>query len=303
MLSIFSTIDRTARSDVTVLVTGESGTGKELVASAIHTKSARAKAPFVPINCGAIPDTLIESELFGHEKGAFTGAHVQRKGRLETADRGTVFLDEISELTPALQVKLLRFLQEHEIERVGGRERIPLDVRIVAASNTDLKKSITDGSFREDLYYRLAVVVIAIPPLRDRGEDTMLLARFFLEQLSREMGRKPRRFSQATEEAIRTYAWPGNVRELENKVKRAIIMAKGRVITPADLDLSPSSAESPMISLREARDEVERQTIIAALQRNHGNISRAASEIGVSRPTLHSLLSKYNLQPTEFKKP
>ncbi len=301
MLSIFSTIDRAARSDVTVLVTGESGTGKEMVSSAIHTKSTRAGAPFVPINCGAIPDTLIESELFGHEKGAFTGAHVQRKGRLELADGGTVFLDEISELSPALQVKLLRFLQEREIERVGGRERIPLDVRIIAASNTDLKKSIADGSFREDLYYRLAVVVIAIPPLRNRGEDTMLLARFFLEQLSREMGRKPRRFSQAAEEAIRTYAWPGNVRELENKVKRAIIMAKGRVITPTDLDLPASSGEPQTVSLREAREEVERRTIIAALQRNRGNISRAAAEIGVSRPTLHALLNKHSLQPAEFQ--
>jgi len=302
MLSIFSTIDRAARSDVTVLITGESGTGKELVAGAIHTKSARGGAPFVPINCGAIPDTLIESELFGHEKGAFTGAHVQRKGRLELGDGGTIFLDEISELSPALQVKLLRFLQEREIERVGGRERIPLDVRIIAASNTDLKKSIADGSFREDLYYRLAVVVIAVPPLRDRGEDSLLLARFFLERMSKEMGRKPRRFGQAAEEAIRSYAWPGNVRELENKVKRAIIMARGRVITPVDLDLPSPSKGSPVTSLREARDEVERRTIITALQRNRGNISRAASEIGVSRPTLHALLGKYNLQPTEFRK-
>lgn len=301
MLSIFSTIDRAARNDVTVVVTGESGTGKELVASAIHTKSTRAGAPFVPINCGAIPDTLIESELFGHEKGAFTGAHVQRKGRLELADGGTVFLDEISELSPALQVKLLRFLQEREIERVGGRERIPLDVRVIAASNSDLKRSIGDGSFREDLYYRLAVVVIPIPPLRERGEDTMLLARYFLEQLSREMGRKPRRFSQAAEGAIRTYAWPGNVRELENKVKRAIIMARGRVIAPSDLDLPSPSEEPQVVSLREAREEVERRTVLAALERTRGNISRAATEIGVSRPTLHALIAKYNLQPAEFQ--
>lgn len=301
MLSIFSIIDRAARSDVTVLITGESGTGKELVARVIHARSTRSSSPFIPINCGAIPETLIESELFGHERGAFTGAHIQRKGRLEAADCGTVFLDEIGELSPPLQVKLLRFLQEHEIERVGGRDCIPLDVRIIAASNTDLKKATAAGSFREDLYYRLAVVVIGIPPLRERGEDCLLLARFFLERMSQEMGWRRRRFSQAAEAAIRSYAWPGNVRELENKVKRAIIMARGRVITPSDLDLPSPGQESSALSLKEAREEVERRTIIAALQRSRGNISRAASEIGVSRPTLHGLLDKYNLQPAEFR--
>ncbi|MFQ5804467.1 MAG: PEP-CTERM-box response regulator transcription factor [Candidatus Methylomirabilales bacterium] len=301
MFSVMSTVGRTARSDVTVLITGESGTGKELVARAIHAKSTRSLAPFVPINCGAIPETLIESELFGHEKGAFTGAHVARKGRLELADGGTIFLDEISELPPSLQVKLLRFLQEREIERIGGRARIPLEVRIIAASNIDLRKATIDGSFREDLYYRLAVVVIPMPPLRDRGDDSVLLAKFFLKPMSQEMGRRPRRFSQAAEGAIRAYAWPGNVRELENKVKRAIIMARGRVITPADLDLPSPSTEGSVLSLRMARQEVERKTLIAALQRHRGNISRAASEIGVSRPTLHGLLHKHNLEPAEFR--
>jgi len=301
MLSILSTVGRAARSEVTVLITGESGTGKELVARAIHAKSTRSLAPFVPINFGAIPETLIESELFGHEKGAFTGAHVGRKGRLELADGGTIFLDEISELSPSLQVKLLRFLQEREIERVGGRERIPLEVRIIAASNIDLRKATTDGSYREDLYYRLAVVVIPIPPLRDRGDDSNLLAKFFLTHMSQQMERRPRRFSQAAEDAIRSYAWPGNVRELENKVKRAIIMARGRVITPTDLDLPSPSTEASGLSLRMARREVERKTIIAALQRHRGNISHAASEIGVSRPTLHGLLHKHNLQPAEFR--
>ena len=301
MLSILSTVGRVARSDVTVLITGESGTGKELVARVIHAKSTRSLAPFVPINFGAIPETLIESELFGHEKGAFTGAHVRRKGRLELADGGTIFLDEISELSPSLQVKLLRFLQEREIERIGGRERIPLEVRIIAAANIDLRKATTDGSFREDLYYRLAVVVIPIPPLRDRGDDSILLAKFFLTHMSQQMDRRPRRFSQAAEDAIRSYAWPGNVRELENKVKRAIIMARGRVITPADLDLPSPSTEGSVLSLRMARQEVERKTLIAALQRHRGNISRAASEIGVSRPTLHGLLHKHNLQPAEFR--
>jgi len=301
ILSVMSTVGRAARSDVTVLITGESGTGKELVARVIHAKSTRSRAPFVPINFGAIPETLIESELFGHEKGAFTGAHVARKGRLELADGGTIFLDEISELPPSLQVKLLRFLQEREIERIGGRERIPLEVRIIAASNIDLRKAITDGSFREDLYYRLAVVVISIPPLRDRGNDSILLAKFFLTHMSQEMERRPRRVGQAAEDAIRSYAWPGNVRELENKVKRAIVMARGRVITPVDLDLPSPTAERSVLSLRMARQEVERKTIIAALQRHRGNISRAASEIGVSRPTLHGLLHKHNLRSAEFR--
>ena len=201
-----------------------------------------------------------------------------------------------------LQAKILRSLQEREIERIGGRRRISLDVRVIAASNTDLKNAIGHGSFREDLYYRLAVVVITIPPLRDRGEDSLLLARYFLERMSREMGRRPRRFSEAVQEAIRSYAWPGNVRELKNKVKRAIIMARGRVITPEDLDLPSTSGKVSVIPLRVAREQVERRTIISALQRNRGNISRTASEIGVSRPTLHALLGKYDLQANEFRR-
>jgi two-component system NtrC family response regulator len=240
-----------------------------------------------------IPETLIESELFDHEKGAFTGAHVRRKGKLEVADGGTVFLDGISESSAALQVRLLQFLQE--------REQTPPAVRIIAASDTDLSKSVENGSFRKDLYYRLAAIIIPLPPLRERGDDGVLLAKFFLEKVSQEMGRRPRRFSQEAEEAIRSYAWPGNVRELQNRIKRAIIMARGRVITPTDLDVPSPLLEASVISLREAREQAERRTIIAALERTRGNISRAAAEIRVSRPTLHGLLEKYDLQAKKFR--
>ncbi len=236
MREIFSMVSLVAKTDVTVLIQGESGTGKELVARAVHGKSRRKNAPFVAINCGAIPETLLESELFGHEKGAYTGAHVQRKGKLELADGGTVFLDEIGEMPLPLQVKLLRFLQERKVERVGGRQSIPVDVRIIAASNKDLKDEIAAGGFREDLYFRLSVVTITLPPLRERAEDIGMLANAFLRRAGQEYRRKLR-FSREAIAAVAKYQWPGNIRELENSIQRASIMARGRFIEPADLGI------------------------------------------------------------------
>jgi two-component system NtrC family response regulator len=279
MRRIFDTIRRVARTDVTVLISGESGTGKELVARAIHANSPRRNRPFVAINCGAIPENLLESELFGHEKGSFTGAHTQRKGRLETGDGGTVFLDEVVELSGPIQVKLLRVLQERQLERVGGRELIPLDVRILAATNRDLKRVTQEGRFREDLYYRLAVVNIEIPPLRERLEDMHALSTQFLERFSAEYKVRVRKFSPDALAAMHAYAWPGNVRELENRIKRAVIMAEGRNITPGDLELPGDPAQQPTQSLKAARNEVEKRFIVEALQHCRGNISRAAKVV------------------------
>jgi two-component system, NtrC family, response regulator len=296
---VFDAIRRVARTDVTVLVCGESGTGKELVARAIHGKSPRRQRPFVAINCGAIPENLVESELFGHEKGSFTGAHSQRKGRLEMADGGTVFLDEIVELPPSMQVKILRVLQERQSERVGGRESIPLDIRILAATNRDIKQATQEGKFREDLYYRLAVVRIDLPPLRERLDDLRTLATHFLERFSTEYKIRPRPFSADALEAIHTYPWPGNVRELENRIKRGVIMAEGRRITAADLELESAT---PPASLKSARDDAERRVVVEALQRCQGNISRAAEALRTSRPAFHRLLAKHALRAEDFKK-
>ncbi len=295
---IFDSIRRVARTDATVLVSGESGTGKELVARAIHAKSPRRHRPFVAINCAAIPENLMESELFGHEKGAFTGAHSQRKGHLERADGGTVFLDEIVELSLPMQVKLLRVLQERQIERVGGRELIPLDVRVLAATNRDINKATREGTFREDLYYRLVVVRIDIPPLRERPGDLIPLASHFLDRFTAEYKLRLRPFAPDALEAMHTYPWPGNVRELENRIKRAVIMAEGRRISAADLELG---AASPPASLKDARGDAERQLLIDALQRHQGNISRAARAIRISRPAFHRLLTKHALRAHEFK--
>ena len=302
MQRIFDTIRRVARTDVTVLISGESGTGKELVARAIHTKSPRRQRPFVAINCGAIPENLVESELFGHEKGSFTGAHAQRKGRLELADGGTVLLDEIADLSSAIQVKLLRVLQERQLERVGGRELIPLDVRILAASNQDIRRATLEGTFREDLYYRLAVVSLEIPPLRDRLEDMRALATLLLERFSAEYKVRTRRFSADALAAMAAYPWPGNVRELENRIKRAVIMAEGRKITAADLELPGEEAGRPLISLKAARNEAERRVLVEALQRCLGNISRAAEVAQISRPAFHELMTKHKIRAEEFKK-
>ena len=293
MREILGIVSLVADTEVTVLVQGESGTGKELLSRRIHDASRRHRAPFVPINCGAIPDGLLEAELFGHEKGAYTGAHVQRKGRLELANGGTVFFDEISELSLPLQVKLLRFLQEREVERIGGRQRMRIDARVIAATNKDLKLEVAAGRLREDLYFRLSVVTILLPPLRERGEDLGLLAQEFLRR-SCHTHRRAVQFSAATLDAILQYPWPGNIRELENAIQRAVILTTGRLIQPADLGIETREQPS-RLSLREARERVERQVIVEALTRSKGNISRAALELGISRPTLHDLVNKHQI--------
>ncbi len=290
MQTLYATVRKVAGSYAALLMTGESGTGKELVARTIHAESPRAAAPFVAINCGAIPENLLESELFGHEKGSFTGATAQRRGRIEFAAGGTLFLDEIGEMPPTLQVKLLRFLQDRTVERVGGREAIPVDVRVIAATNIDLEQAIAAGRFREDLYYRLRVVTITVPPLRERGRDVMQLAQAFLEQTTAQEKKPVKGFAPEAWDAIRTYGWPGNVRELENRVKRAVIMAEGRQVTAADLELS--SAPEPSPSLREAKEKTEREVVLAALMKHHGNITRAAVELGLSRQALHEIIAK-----------
>jgi two-component system NtrC family response regulator len=296
MQEVFSSIRRVATTDVSVLIFGESGTGKELVARAIHRQGDRKDRPFVVINCGAIPENLLEAELFGHEKGAFTGAHVQRRGRIELAHRGTLFLDEIGELTLPLQVKLLRFLQEHRIERVGGRQEIDVDARVMAATNIDLEKAIADGQFREDLYYRLAVVNISLPALRERGEDIVLLANTFLQRYEAELGKKTTGLSQQLVKTLHTHSWPGNVRELENRLKRAVIMAEGRKLKPSDLELSDEFSKYEGLGLREARESLEREMVQRALAFNKNNITKAAAELGISRPTLYELMEKLGVK-------
>jgi two-component system NtrC family response regulator len=292
---VFSSIRKVATTDVSVLIVGESGTGKELVARAIHRQSSRKEFPFVVINCGAIPENLLESELFGHEKGAFTGAHIQRKGRFETAQGGTLFLDEIGELPLSLQVKLLRFLQEQKIERIGGREEIPIDARVLAATNRDLKQALNDGKFREDLFYRLGVVTIILPPLREREEDILVLAMALLQRYSDENKKKITGFTKPAIRAIETHNWPGNIRELENRIKRAVIMAEGSKITPEDLELVSPYKKYEGQGLREAREALERDFIERAIARNKGNITQAASELGLSRPTLYELMEKLGI--------
>jgi two-component system NtrC family response regulator len=295
MQEIFASIRRVATTDASVLILGESGTGKEMVAQAIHRCSARKAGPFVPINCSAIPENLLESELFGHEKGSFTGAHAQRKGRIESADGGTLFLDEIGELPPLLQVKLLRFLQEQTLERVGGRTRLQINTRVLAATNRDLKQAMAQNLFREDLYYRLAVVSLRLAPLRERPDDIALLARAFLQRFGPESKRENLRFDPQALQAMQQYAWPGNVRELENRVRRAVIMAEDRRVTAADLELTDGAA-GPPVTLREAREAVERQFVQQALARHGGKIAPAAADLGISRPTFYELMDKLGLK-------
>ena len=295
MQEVYEMIRKVATTDASVLIVGESGTGKELAALAVHRRSARKEGPFVAINCGAIPETLLESELFGHEKGAFTGAHIQRKGRIESAHGGTLFLDEIGELPFQLQVKLLRFLQEERIERVGGRQEIVVDARVLAATNTDIDQALRDGRFREDLYYRLRVVAISMPPLREREEDILLLAKAFLQRYASGAKKRIKGFAPQAIRAIETHAWPGNVRELENRVKRAVIMAEGVKITPADLELSSRYAKYEGQGLKQAREAMEKDLIQRAMARNKGNLTRTASELGLSRPTLYDLMDKLGI--------
>jgi len=292
MQEVFSMIRKVATTDAPVLIVGESGTGKELTAQAIHNRSARNNKPLVIINCGAIPENLLESELFGHEKGAFTSAHTGRLGRIELAKGGTLFLDEIGELPVHLQVKLLRFLQEQQIERVGGRKTITIDARVIAASNTDLIQAINEGLFREDLYYRLGVVVISLPPLRDRGTDLRLLAVALLRKYAAEFNPKIAGFNAQALGAIQRHSWSGNVRELENRIKRAVIMAEKRKITPSDLELSSPNEKYNGLGLKAAREALEKDLINRALEESSGNITRAARELGISRPTLYEMMAK-----------
>lgn len=298
MQQVFRTIERVATTSAPVFICGETGTGKELVARAIHQRSPRRNQPFVPINCGALPESLLESELFGHEKGAFTGAHQQRKGKFEAADGGTLFLDEIGEISPNLQVKLLRFLQDHTFERVGSTTPITVDVRVVAATNVKPEQAIAEGRLREDLYYRLCLVKIEMPPLRERGEDIELLANAFFLRARKEYGREDvRGFHPTALQAMRAYSWPGNVRELENCVRSAVIMTSNTLITPEDIRLpSQKNLEGPSLpTLREAREQLETSLIRRALQQFGGNVSRAAAALGVTRPALYDLMGKYGI--------
>jgi two-component system, NtrC family, response regulator len=295
MQGVFSFVRKVAATDAPVLLLGESGTGKEMAAMAIHRRSVRRDGPFIAINCNAIPENLLESELFGHEKGAFTGAHMQRKGLMEAAGGGSLFLDEIGELPPPIQVKLLRFLQEQRFQRVGGRQEIQIDTRIIAATNVDLKEAVKKGKFREDLYFRLAVVVIKLPPLRDRGEDAEVLAQEFLQQFAVQCEKGGLRFGQDALRAIRRHGWPGNVRELQNRVKRAVIMADGKRVTASDLELADSAELIPAVTLKQARENVERDLVEQALKKHSGRISTAAIELGISRPTLYELMDKLGI--------
>jgi two-component system NtrC family response regulator len=290
----FESIRKVATTDAPVLLLGESGTGKEMAARAIHQGSSRKDGPFVAINCSAIPETLLESELFGHEKGAFTGAHAQRKGRFESADKGTLFLDEIGEIPAPLQVKLLRFLQERCIERVGGRQSIPIDARVVTATNADLRKGMLAGTFREDLFYRLAVVQVVLPPLREREGDIRLLSQFFLHRFSQQQNKTGLAFDQDALRALDRYHWPGNVRQLENNIRRAVIMAEGKRLTVKDLELAPVGAGANT-SLKDARENLEREMVQNVLRKYSGKIAPAAAELGISRPTLYDLMEKYGM--------
>ncbi|SIP92807.1 sigma-54 dependent transcriptional regulator [Marinobacterium stanieri] len=299
MLSIFNLIRKTAQTDAAVLIMGESGTGKELIARAIHQRSSRKQAPFIAVNCGALPESLIQSELFGFEKGAFTGANQRRLGRIEAAQGGSLFLDEIGDLANNLQAHLLRFLQEGTIERLGSNTPLEIDARVIAATNTDLDAAVRDGSFREDLFYRLSVLQIRVPPLRERGEDKELLARFFFHKFASDHGGHLKGFTQEAIEAINRYTWPGNVREMINRIRRSMIMSDNHLITPQDLNLeafaSHTSASDCMKTLDEARAEAEKVVIAHTLAQCQNNVSKAAKALDVSRVTLYRMIEKHHL--------
>ena len=296
MQKVAKTIERVANADVSVMLLGASGTGKELLARAVHERSSR-KGEFIAINCAAIPENLLEAELFGYERGAFTGAVKSNVGKIEMAEGGTLFLDEVGDIPLPLQVKLLRFLQERVIERIGGRQPIAVDTRIVCATHQDLEAMIADGRFREDLYYRLAEIVVKIPSLAERSGDSTLLARHFVNRFGRELNPKVQALSADALAAVDCYNWPGNVRELENRIKRAVIMADGRSVTAEDLDLPGTISEEPdQINLRSAREVADRKAIRQAMSRTENNISGAAKLLGISRPTLYDLLKQYRLQ-------
>ena len=296
MVKVARTIERVAPTDASVLLLGASGTGKELLARGLHNASGRKDKPFIAINCGAIPENLLESELFGHEKGAFTGAVKTTEGKIEIANGGTLFLDEVGDIPLALQVKLLRFLQERTIERIGGRKVIPVDVRIVCATHRNLNNMILEQSFRDDLYYRLAEVTVNIPPLSGRTGDAILLAKHFVSRFAREMNPSIKGMATSALTAIDQWTWPGNVRELENRIKRAVIMAEGKFVTADDLDFAEDHEEDRLLNLKAAREASDRKAIKRAIARTEGNISSAAKLLGVSRPTLYDLLKQYDLQ-------
>ena len=299
MRQVCRMVEKAARTDISVLFIGESGTGKEILTQALHALSPRAEAPLVAINCAAIPEQLLESELFGHERGAFTGAERRVLGRFELANGGTLFLDEIGDMPPAVQAKLLRFLQERVIQRVGGREDIPIDVRVVSATHQDMRAPAEDGTLREDLYYRISELLIEIPPLRERPEDAVILAQHFLESFRESSPHPPVGFERDAIAAVARHAWPGNVRELQNRVKRAVLLGEGPRISAADLDLSASAAgdgnEDPP-TLREAIREVEVRAVVHAWTEAAGNVSKASRLLGVSRPTLYKLLKEHGLK-------
>jgi two-component system NtrC family response regulator len=296
MVKVCRTIEKVAPSNATILILGDSGTGKELCARSLHSLSPRAGNRFIAINCAAIPENLLESELFGYEKGAFTGAIKQTPGKIEYANSGTLFLDEVGDLPMPLQAKLLRFLQERIVERIGGREEIPVDVRVVCATHQDLQEKIRIGTFREDLYYRISEISVQIPALKERKGDVLLLARMFLDRFNREQGGNLRGFSKDALAAMEIYGWQGNVRELMNRVKRAVIMAEGKQVTVKDLELDEAGGTQADFSLRLVREQAERQAVLRALSHANGKITEASELLGVSRPTMYDFIRKFNLK-------
>ncbi|NGX17073.1 PEP-CTERM-box response regulator transcription factor [Wenzhouxiangella sp. XN24] len=288
-------VEKVAAVDVTTLLLGESGTGKELFAKALHGLSPRAEHRFIAINCAAIPENLLESELFGYEKGAYTGAHKQTIGKIELADKGTLLLDEIGDMPPALQAKLLRFLQERTVERIGGRKEIPVDVRVVCATNQDLQQLISEGGFREDLYYRISEVTLKIPPLRERAGCRVVLARHFLHVHAKAMNKSLRGLSDDAVDAVQRHAWPGNVRELENRIKGAVAISDGPMVSAEDLGLDGEGMQRNLPTLREVREDAERRAMVDALAAADGNVSRAAKLLGVSRPTVYDMLQRLEI--------
>lgn len=301
MQHVCRTMEKIAPTDITCLLRGESGTGKEVLASGLHQLSSRKGKPFIAINCAAIPENLLESELFGYEKGAFTGAVKQTLGKIESSHMGTLFLDEIGDLPMSLQPKLLRFLQERKIERLGGRKEIEVDVRVICATHQPLEELISTQAFREDLFYRISEIVIDIPPLKDREQDALMLAHYFLKKFAKNYNPKVKGISDEAKSALMHYSWPGNVRELENKIKRAVVMADSSKITPEDLDL-PYSQNGFPFNLKEVRDEAERVAIKRALTYCSGNMTKASELLGVTRPTLYHMLEKLGLSEKKLEK-